>query len=348
MVTLINPSEAQAKRLSPALEARLVRYADLAPCRTAFIDARTPGSDQKENFTVIGSGVSENPDQHVHITEPHGFNIGGARQPPHCVNSQHYHETAEAFFAHSGTWAVTTGEFGDEGRGNLPVGSLISVPVHVFRGFENVGEDVGFLYFMLGGDDPGRVTWAPDVLERAQAHGLVLMDNGRLVDTAAGQLPAADDVPVMPSTRDSLRKTVAHLDDAAVRDAIVTLAEARRFDSAMAAPGVVEAAMIGPANPAERAPAGKLGWRHGFVTRLLTLEPGAASRRHRRQEHEVIFVHHGALTVEVEGESVTLYAGDTLSVPIGSRRTFSAPVQSGAVALVTRRGDNPSAPLLVD
>lgn len=348
MVTMINPSEAQANRLSPALRARLVRYDDLVPCKTAFIDARTPGSDQKENFTVIGSGVSENPDQHVHITESHGFNIGGARQPPHCVNSQHYHETAEAFFAHNGIWAVTTGEFGDEGRGDLPTGSLISVPVHVFRGFENVGEDVGFLYFMLGGDDPGRVTWAPDVLKKAQAHGLVLMNNGRLVDTAAGQIPAAGEVPVSPPTRDSLRRIVAHLTDADLRDVIVSLAEARPFASAIAAPDVVEAAMIGPANPAEGAPAGKLGWRHGFVTRLLTLEPGAASRRHRRQEHEVIFVHEGALTVELEGESVTLYAGDTLSVPIGSRRTFSTPVQSGAIALVTRRGDHPSAPLLVD
>ena len=120
MITAIGPSRAPLAPPSSGLRARLVRYDDLVPCKTAFIDARTPGSDRKENFTVIGSGVSENPDQHVHITEPHGFNIGGARQPPHCVNSQHYHETAEAFFAHSGTWAVTTGEFGDEGRGTCP------------------------------------------------------------------------------------------------------------------------------------------------------------------------------------------------------------------------------------
>ena len=331
---------------STFLAARLVRYAELEPCRTAFIDARTPGSNQKENFTVIGSGVSENPDQHVHIAEPHGFNIGGARQPPHCVNSQHYHETAEAFFAHSSRWAVTTGEFGDEGRGELATGSLISVPVHVFRGFENVGAGVGYLYFMLGGDDPGRVTWAPDVLEKAKRHGLVLMDNGRLVDIAAGQAPAAGEIPVSPPTRASLRRTVAHLDDDAVRNVIVTLAEARAFASAIAAPGVIEAAMIGPANPAENAPAGKLRWRHGFVTRSLTLKPGGVSRRHRRLEHEVVFVHEGALSVEVDEGKVILHAGDTLSVPVGSRRRFSA--SDGAVALVTRSGDAPAAPVLED
>ena len=78
------------------MAARLVRYADLIPCRTAFIDTRTPGSTEKENFTIIGAGVSENPDQHVHITEKHGFNIGAARQPFGCVNSQHSHDTAES------------------------------------------------------------------------------------------------------------------------------------------------------------------------------------------------------------------------------------------------------------
>ena len=45
----------------------IVRYGDLKPCRTAFIDAHTPGSDQKENFTIIGAGVTESADQHVHI-----------------------------------------------------------------------------------------------------------------------------------------------------------------------------------------------------------------------------------------------------------------------------------------
>ncbi len=63
------------------IEGRLVRYADLRPCTNAFVDTRTPGSDRKENFTIVGPGVSENPNQHVHIPEPHGFNIGAARQP---------------------------------------------------------------------------------------------------------------------------------------------------------------------------------------------------------------------------------------------------------------------------
>ena len=87
-----------ATRDANALSDRVVHYADLKPCTTAFIDTRTPGSKEKENFTIIGPGVAESPDQHVHITETPGFNIGAAGQPPKCRNSLHSHRTAEVFF----------------------------------------------------------------------------------------------------------------------------------------------------------------------------------------------------------------------------------------------------------
>ncbi len=66
---------------------QIVRFNELKPCKTAFIDAHTPGSNKKDNFTIIGPGVSESPDQFVHITETPGFNIGAAGQPPQCFNS---------------------------------------------------------------------------------------------------------------------------------------------------------------------------------------------------------------------------------------------------------------------
>ncbi|WP_230207000.1 cupin domain-containing protein [Novosphingobium sp. Gsoil 351] len=176
-------------RIPAALEARVVRYRDLIPCRNAFIDTRTPGSDAKENFTIIGPGVSENPEQHVHITEPHGFNIGGARQPPRCVNSQHSHDTAEVFVVHSGRWRFTFGEHGEDAQVDAEPGDIVSFPIHTFRGFENIGEETGFLWSVLGGDDPGRVLWAPEVFRMAERYGLILLENGALVDTTLGQTP---------------------------------------------------------------------------------------------------------------------------------------------------------------
>ena len=48
--------------MTPAeMETRIVRYGDLRPCKTAFIDAHTPGSNRKENFTIIGGGCQRKP-----------------------------------------------------------------------------------------------------------------------------------------------------------------------------------------------------------------------------------------------------------------------------------------------
>lgn len=137
------------------MEQRRVRYADLRPCFNAFIDTRTPGSEAKENFTIIGPGVSESADQHVHIAEPHGFNVGGARQPPGCVNSQHSHKTAEVFMVHSGRWRFDLGERGEDSQITLEQGDFLSIPTNIFRGFTNVGEGTGFLWVVLGATIPG-------------------------------------------------------------------------------------------------------------------------------------------------------------------------------------------------
>ena len=169
------------------MENWIVRYGDLTPCKTAFIDAHTPGSDQKENFTIIGGGVSESADQHVHINDTPGFNIGAAGQPPKCRNSLHSHTTAEVFFVLKGRWRFFWGRWGDAGEVTLEEGDIINIPTDIFRGFENIGTDYGMIMAVLGGDDAGGgVTWAPQVIQDAAEHGLILAENGKLYDTKQG------------------------------------------------------------------------------------------------------------------------------------------------------------------
>ena len=137
------------------MEKNIVRYGDLVPCKTAFIDTHTPGSDLKENFTIIGGGVSESPDQHVHIREAPGFNIGAAGQPPKCRNSLHDHNTAEAFFVLKGRWRFFWGRWGNAGEVVLEEGDIFNIPTGIFRGFENIGTDYGMIMAFLGGNDAG-------------------------------------------------------------------------------------------------------------------------------------------------------------------------------------------------
>ena len=321
------------------MEARLVRYAELRPCTTAFIDSRTPGSELKENFTIIGPGVAENPDQHVHISIPHGFNIGGARQPPRCVNSQHSHETAEVFVVHSGTWRFKTGHEATGSHVDLGPGDTISIPTHVFRGFENVGEDIGFMFAVLGGDDPGHVTWAPYVFEAAQRYGLVLLENGRLVDSAKEQVPP--DARRMPATTAADLARFKTVDTKSLVACTLKLDELTPAGGLSAVSGFRECPIVGVANPAEHAPAGKMGWSHNFQVRALLISPGAFAPAHTRAEEEVLLVHRGSVSFEWPGGALELGPGDTLTVPIGLQRSYINRSSQEAVVYVVRGGDHP-------
>ena len=323
-----------------SLEQRLVRYADLRPCTTAFIDTRTPGSERKENFTIIGPGVAENPDQYVHISEPHGFNIGGARQPPRCLNSQHSHQTAEVFIVHSGRWRFVSGETGKDGHVDLGPGDTISIPIHCFRGFENIGDDVGFMFAVLGGDDPGRVTWAPYVFEAASRHGLVLLKGGRLIDTAREPVPAGAECE--PPTSAAEVAALRRLDSTAMAACVHRHDEMRTGSAVNPWPGIHERPIVGEANSEEGIAAGRLAWSHGFCVRSLWLAPGAVSAPHSRNEVEVLLVHSGTPRVETPSGAVDLGPGDTLTVPIGWQRVVSNPAAIEAEVFVVRGGDRPA------
>lgn len=290
------------RRSAAMLEERVVRYAELVPCLNAFVDTRTPGSDRKENFTIIGPGVSENPDQHVHIAEPHGFNIGGARQPPGCTNSQHSHDTSEVFVVHSGNWRFDFGEHGDDAQLFAGPGDVVSFPIHAFRGFRNVGGDTGFLWAVLGGDDPGRVTWAPEVFALARDHGLVLLETGALIDTAAGQSVPAGVAP-MPVTD---RETIAALRVMRPEDSDEVLARAP------GEPRVGIELLIGRG--------GALPPTREFTLHRLTLDSSSEVAAQR----EVLFVHRGRLRVTAADAETVLGEGDTMTVPEGLEAVYAA------------------------
>jgi len=328
-----------ANRFAALLAERLVRYGELRPCTTAFIDTRAPGSAEKENFTIIGPGVAESPDQHVHIEIPHGFNIGGARQPPGCINSQHSHETAEVFIVHSGTWAFLLGPNREDGEVILEAGDTISIPIHIFRGFKNVGDDVGFLFAVLGGDDPGHVTWAPYVFDNAKEYGLVLLEDGSLVDTTKGETLPEGKLPMPPTTDED----VACLDRLTAYDMADCVVTHDKLKPAPCSglPEIREFPIIGAASPKEGLHAGQMAWPHGFHVRHITVDPEAATRRHLRHEEEVILMHKGKMLILLPGGEVELHPGDVFTIPIDMPRSFGNRGSEVVEAYVVRGGDHP-------
>ena len=298
---------------------RLVRYDDLRPCYSAFVDSRTPGSEAKENFTIIGPGVSENPDQHVHISEPHGYNIGGARQPADCVNSQHSHKTAEVFVVHSGNWRFDLGVHGEDAQVALSKGDVISIPTDTFRGFTNVGPGSGFLWAILGQDDPGRVTWAPKVFEMAQDYGLVLLETGRLVDTSRGDTLAAEDRAMPPTSAEA----VAAMHRVTKEEAETFVWRARDHG------GSAIDRLIG---------AGAFWARpHGFTLDRQLLAPGEELSFAPNGGSEVVFVQDGAISFRWDNGALDVEKGDTFSVPRDLRHVIAS--SGGAEIFFVREGD---------
>ena len=293
---------------------RIVRYGDLIPCKTAFIDAHTPGSDQKENFTIIGGGVSESPDQHVHIADKIGFNIGAAGQPPKCRNSLHSHRTAEVFFVLKGRWRFFWGRWGNAGEVVLEEGDLINIPTGIFRGFENIGTDYGMIMAILGGDDAGGgVIWAPQVIEDAQDHGLVLGENGKLYDTKQGaQLP--DGVKPMPLLTAKQLEEYPEPTTAEVVPEFV----ARYYDM-MALSDRQPAKVIGSDAMLRDKP--------GFEVEMLSRGslPDAQQAIH---QHTVLMPMRGHWRLTWDGGATVLNPGDTCALPPGTAHSL-APSMTG-------------------
>ncbi|NWJ72242.1 hypothetical protein HX744_17295 [Pseudonocardia sp. ICBG1122] len=311
---------------------RTVRHADWVPCRAAFIDCRTPGSDRKDNYSFIGPGVTQNASQHVNLREPHGFNLGAAGMPHGTTNSLHLHFTAEVFINLDGDYQLRWGPDGTQGTYRSVDGDIVSVPPWIFRGFTNVGDDDGILLTVLGRDDTGGIIWGPTVLAEAAGHGLHLTADNRLIDTVAGD-PLPEDVAL-----------IRPMDQAEIDRLDVYSAEQFRGRVVHAAdrPWVAEpylcsrlpggggelAPVIGWGTAESRAAAPRLLDPHGFALAWLRALPGDGVLTHRHDATQVLTVKagHWAVTLNTGDDARTVELGprDTLSVPPGAWRSMTA------------------------
>ena len=306
---------------------RLVRYGELIPCKTAFIDTHTPGSDQKENFTIIGSGVSENPEQHVHISIPHGFNIGAAGQPPKCNNSLHSHRTAEVFFVLSGRWRFFWGRYGNAGEVILEKGDIFNIPTGIFRGFENIGETYGMLMAILGGDDAGGgVIWAPEVLLEAKKHGLILSEKGKIYDTLKDQQIPNDENEMRPLKDDELKNFPEYTTSEVVPYYVARYLDLYSLSSETSCKVIGEK--------------GKIYDKPGFEVEFIS---DKSKNNYGIYNKDVVFIPvDGYWRIKSEMFDIILNPGDTFSLPKNNKYTLE-PTKPGIASIykVIPTDDNP-------
>ena len=167
---------------------RIARFNELTPSTLPFVEGRIEGHKERKNYSIVGPGVAEDSQQSVKISEPHGYNLGAVSANPKNGSGLHSHTTAEVFLIYSGNWRFY---WGADGRNEiiLSKGDIISMPTNMFRGFENAGNEEGLIFVVLGNDDPGIITWVPNVLIKAKETGLALLDDNSLVDLKESKIP---------------------------------------------------------------------------------------------------------------------------------------------------------------
>lgn len=161
------------------MQARVARFDDLQASDLSFIDSLIPGHE-RDLLSVIGAGVTEDAGLKPAIEAADNFHIDYIRAEPGCGAALHAHDTEEVFVVISGQWRFS---WGDDGAEGVEIGErdVISVPAHVMRSFRNMGDKTHLLLSVLGGKNPGPVTWSPQVLDQAKATPLRFDATGNAV-----------------------------------------------------------------------------------------------------------------------------------------------------------------------
>jgi len=304
---------------------RHVRRSDMVPERVAFIDCKMPGSHLKENYSLIGPGVTQSKEQKVCLSEPHGFSLGVAAMPAGITNNLHLHYTAEVFMIYKGKWLFRWGADGKDGEIVGNVGDVISIPTWIFRGFSNIGDSDGWIFTALGGDDTGGIIWHPHILEVAARHGLFLTRDNMIVDTALGQpMPKPDELlkPISREQIDSLRRY--SLEE--MRRNIVTSSE-RAFspallDSCLPGHGGEIAPVAGHGISQDRNHQPQITYPLGMSLEWGRIDVGGQFGRHFLREKQVMIVFSGQVEV-VQNEPA-----NAISHKIEAQELYSFPAYS--------------------
>ena len=166
----------------------IAKFNELIPSSLPFVEGKLEGHINRKNYSIVGPGVAEDSKQFVKIPKPHSFNLGAVSAMPNNGSGLHSHTTAEVFVIFTGKWKFY---WGADGKNNtiLNSGDIISMPTNMFRGFKNVGEKEGLIFVVLGGDDPGIVTWVPSILINAKKTGMALLNDNSLIDLTKEKMP---------------------------------------------------------------------------------------------------------------------------------------------------------------
>jgi len=190
------------KQTAESMAKNVMRFSELKAkgIPIMFIDSMIP-RHYRMNYAVIGDTASENPDYEIQraITTPHNFQIGMGWAPPHNGPAWHTHDYIESFFILKGPWRFYWGNEDDpakaEGYIDVNEWDLITLPPGMYRGFEYIGEEIGWFFAVLEshrvfeGKDP---YWSPQIEQQAAELGYHANELGKMVHPSHYQQDKAE------------------------------------------------------------------------------------------------------------------------------------------------------------
>jgi mannose-6-phosphate isomerase-like protein (cupin superfamily) len=184
------------------LATRVARRKDLKAYPKSFVDTVIPRYE-RNLYSIIGKSVFEDPAMKPAITIPHPFSFSLIEVPAGNGAGLHSHTTEEVFMPVDGKLAVF---WGDKGENEIVLGPLdtVTVPIGAMRGFRNVDKKTIQVLAIVGGDDGGRLTWHPKLVDEAAEHGGKLDNSGHL--KVAKAKPKVKAAAAKPKTKAAAKK----------------------------------------------------------------------------------------------------------------------------------------------
>jgi quercetin dioxygenase-like cupin family protein len=317
----------------------------------AFIDYAIEECSPKFNYALIGSGVSQNPNQPVSLRDLHGFQLGGVSLPHGKVNPPHMHFTCEVFVCTRGDWKVMWGFNPEPEQAMLSEGDIVSVPTWIYRSFRNEGVDDGFLFSCLGRDDNGGILWGPSTVEAAQKAGVYLTSNHKMIDTRRGESLGPDDTLWQPMTQSEIAELEIWSPEAMLQRVVrwkdLRWSTEGLLDSCLPAHGAAIAPVIGLGISQSRSAIPPVANSHGLSIEWLRIPAGGQVDWHRLGHKQVVIAKRGALMVKIKGDDgvyeQTLHgtekAWDAYALPDQHWRSLHNTGSDTAYALLVTSGD---------
>tara|TARA_B100000579_G_scaffold392068_1_gene367735 strand:- start:147 stop:1091 length:945 start_codon:yes stop_codon:yes gene_type:complete len=290
----------------------IAKFNELIPSSLPFVEGKLEGHIDRKNYSIVGPGVAEDSKQFVKIPKPHSFNLGAVSAMPMNGSGLHSHTTAEVFVIFSGKWKFY---WGADGKNNtiLNSGDIISMPTNMFRGFENVGEKEGLIFVVLGGDDPGIVTWVPSVLIKAKQTGMALLNDNSLIDLTKDKMPAGKKI-LEPINDDEIKK----FNNYSVNElnAFISRSESRsKFEIDIGGNFKSIHVIGGKFQNRQNEPVIK--HNTGFNFNILKAKKGKINNLFF-EKPTVLFSQKGNWDIKFDNSKINLESKDTISVPLNS------------------------------